>query len=339
MPVTTGNSIQAADYNGLQSRIAAVLGTGSGDFGYGQTVTSSQVTSSTDSITAAQMDLLRADMNSCWLHQNGENIPVRNISVGDVIGADVSGDTITYDTLGNYTVTDGGTNPLTNPSDTTGGLNDYFDAMTDIENNRFTIDAAYEDLDDLLTEERTTSWNSTINMTFTVTFASADARRHFFNAGGEIRIRGNLAAGGGAKDTDWRAMIANPGTICFGYNYTSITGSTTGVSLNSIGNYDLTATYQTIFTKTGNAAVYAENDWNVRVKQNSTTVIEFSITFNDDDTGDRPVPSPPPPYGPLVDEQVTADLTMTLGTRRASTTDSNSFSIPNPAFAVTNALE
>lgn len=330
MSVTTGSSIQAADYNGLQSRIETVLGTGSGNFGYGQTVTSSQVTSTVDSISHVQMDALRVDMNRAYLHQSGTNAPIRNISTGDIIGADVSGTDITYDTLGNYTIVN---------SDTTGGFNDYLDAMTDIENNRFLIDPGYDAITDLITDERTTSWNSTINMNFTVTWPNADARRHFFNAGGQIRIRGALAAGGGAKDTDWRAMLSNPGTVCFGYNYTTVTGSTTGVTLNSIGNYDLTATFQTIFTKTGNAAVYAENDWNVRVKQNSSTVIEFSVTFNDDDTGDRPVPSPPPPYGPLVDEQVTADLTLTMGTRRASTTDTNSFSLPNPAFAITNTLE
>jgi hypothetical protein len=330
MSVTSGNSIFAADYNGLQSRISAVLGNGSGNFGYGQTVTSTQVVSSIDSITNGQMDALRTDMNRAYLHQTGTNIPVRNISAGDVIGADASGTDITYDTLGNKTIVG---------VDNTGGFNDYFDVMTTIETNRFLIDDGHDSITDIITDERTTSWNSTINMTFTVTFASADARRHFFNSGGQIRIRSVLAAGGGDKDTDWRAMIANPGTISFGHNYTTISGSTTGVTLNSIGNYDLTATYQTIFTKEGNAAVYAENDWNIRVKQNSATVIEFSVTFNDDDVGDRPDPSPPPPYGPLVDELVTADLTLTMGTRRAFSTDTASFSIPNPSFSVTNTLE
>lgn len=330
MSVTSGSSIQAADYNGLQSRIATVLGTGSGNFGYGQPVTSSQVTSTVDSISHVQMDELRADMNSAYLHQSGTTAPVRNIAVGDIIGADVSGTDVTYDTLGNKTIVN---------SDTAGGFNDYLDVMTDIENNRFLIDPGYDAITDLITDERTSSWNSTINMNFTVTWPNADARRHFFNAGGQIRIRGVLAAGGGAKDTDWRSMLSNPGTISFGYNYTTVTGSTTGVTLNSIGNYDLTATFQTIFTKTGNATVYAENNWTVRVKQNSSTVIEFSVTLNDADTGDRPSPSPPPPYGPLVDEQVTADLTLTMGTRRASTTDSNSFSLPNPSFSITNTLE
>lgn len=330
MSVTVGSSIQAADYNGLQSRIATVLGTGSGNFGYGQTVTSSQVTSSTDSITAAQMDLLRADMNKAYIHQTGNNVPVRNISVGDVIGADVSGTDVTYDTLGNKTIVN---------SDNTGGLNDYFDLMTDIENNRFLIDDGHDDIADLATDERTTSWNATINMNFTVTFTTANARRHFFNSGGQIRIRGSLAAGGGDKDTDWRAMIGNPGTIAFGYNYTTVTGSTTGVTLGNIGNYGLTSTFQQIFSKSGNADVYAENNWTVRVKENSATQIEFSVTFDDADVGDRPVNPPPPPYGPLVDEQVTADLTLTLGTRRAYSTDPASFSIPNPAFAITNTLE
>lgn len=334
MAVTSGSSIQAADYNGLQSRIATVLGTGSGNFGYGQTVTSSQVTSSTDSITAAQMDLLRNDMNKAYLHQNGVNIPIRNISVGDVIGADVSGDTITYDTLGNKTIKD----VATNVADTTGGLNDYFDAMTSIENNRFLIDPGQDSEADLTSDVRSTDWNSTINMIFTVTFTSADARRHFFNSGGEILINGVVAAGGGQKDADWRSMLSTPGKIRFGYNYTTVDGSTTGVTLNSVGNYGLTVTNQTIFTKYGNAALYAENNWTVQVKENSSTVIQFTVTLNDADTGDQQPGVPPgAPPGPAVDEFITQDVTIYVGTRRAFST--TSFTIPNPAIAVTNTLE
>jgi hypothetical protein len=44
MAVNDGDNITAAQYNGLQSRIDQVLGTGSGDFGYGNSVSSSQVT-------------------------------------------------------------------------------------------------------------------------------------------------------------------------------------------------------------------------------------------------------------------------------------------------------
>ena len=44
--------ITAARLNNLQSRIALILGTGSGTNGYGQTVVSSQVNNSSDTVDA-----------------------------------------------------------------------------------------------------------------------------------------------------------------------------------------------------------------------------------------------------------------------------------------------
>ena len=61
-----------------------------------------------------------------------------------------------------------------------------------------------------------------------------------------------------------------------------LTGSGTG---ESVGNFNLTGTYQKCFQKDG-SGVYAENDWNLYAKENSTSVIEFRIQFRDDDQGD-----------------------------------------------------
>ena len=48
--------ITAARLNNLQSRIALILGTGSGTNGYGQTVVSSQVNNSSDTVDAEDIN-------------------------------------------------------------------------------------------------------------------------------------------------------------------------------------------------------------------------------------------------------------------------------------------
>lgn len=333
MAVNPGDSITAAQYNGLQSRITQVLGNGSGNFGYGQSVASSQISAPTspgagdgDTVTAAQLDNIRSDMNKAWVHQTGANIPIKNIDVGDVIGADVTGTDIIYQV--------GSENYSVDSADNTGGFNDYLAKMDELETNRFDIDPGEDTIADLITDTRTTSWNGTINCTFQATFTSADARRHFFNSGGEIRLSSAGANGSGTKSADWSTIISNPGQIQFGYNYTTITGSSSGVTLGTIGNYDLTATYQQIFEKQGTAAVYAENRYRISARATNSTTIQFLIEFEDNDAGDQRA-IPPGPFGPAQDEDVNLDVTVTLATRRAS---GSNVSVSNPAVTVTNSL-
>jgi hypothetical protein len=327
MAVNAGDTITAAQYNGLQSRIEQVLGNGSADFGYGQAVSSAQVTAVTDSITAAQLDNIRSDMGKAFTHQSGEAIPLKDIAVGDIIGADQTGTDLTFAEDGSYT--------FVGP-DNTGGFNDFLNVMTTIETNRFNIAAGQSTASDIATDSRTSTWNGTINMEFTVTFTDADARRHFFNSGGQIRVQSTLTSGSGSKDADWAAMLSNPGQIQFGYNSTTVTGSTTGVTLAAFGNNSLTGTYQTVFEKGGNASVYAENRYRLEARTDSTSILRFRVTFEDNDVGDRPVDPPPPPFGALEDESITGDITVTLGARRASGTN---VSVNFPSYSIVNTLE
>ena len=325
MAVAAQTNITAAQYNGLQSRIEQVLGTGSGDFGYGNSVSSAQV-SAGDNVTAQLMDNLRSDMGKCWTHQTGNNIPVANLAVGNIIGADASGTGVTFDAQNDYTI-DG------QISD--GGFNDYLARMTELETNRFDIDDGEQTVADVTGHTITDAWNGTISATFQVSFGDEDNRRYFFNSGGELRISLAGANGSGSKDSDWSSILSNPGQIRMGYNYTTISGSNNGVTLNSIGNDAITGSFQEVFKKVGTAAVYAENYWKVEIRTTSSSVFEFRVTLVDDDAGDRPDPSPPPPYGPLTDEDVTLDITATFAMRRA--TGSNiSYPAPTPSVSVTN---
>jgi hypothetical protein len=325
MAVSTGDNITAAQYNGLQSRVEQVLGTGSGNFGYGNSVSSAQV-STGDSVSAAQMDDLRSDMGKCWKHQTGDNIPLRNIAAGNIIGADVTGTGVTFDENDDYTI-DG--------SLSDGGFNDYLSKMGEVETNRFDIDPGEQTVANIATDTRTSTWNGTINCVFRAEFASANERRHFFNAGGQLRISAAGANGSGSKSSDWATIIANPGQLQLGHNYATITGSNNGVTLTSIGNDGLTTSYQEILSKSGTAAVYAENYWKIEARAPTTKRVEFRITFVDDDAGDQQS-VPPAPFGPAVDEDVNLDVTVTFATRRATGTN---ISTNGPSVTVQNTLQ
>ena len=306
MAVSSGNTIQAADYNSLQSRINTILGNGSASDGYGQALASAQISVGND-VTAAQMDNIRTDINKANAHQTGSNTTLGNIAVGDIIGADASG--LDIDNL----------------TENDKGFNDFLDAMTTVETNRFVIDATQASVEAAITSTRTTAWNGVLTHEFTVSFADADTRRHFFNAGGEIRFSANLSGGSGAKDTDWATMLSNMGTIKFNYLETTATGTGTP---EAIGNYDLTSTYQKIFQKDG-SGVYAENDYNISAKEDSTSVIRFQVEFRDDDAGDQTGSGPPQ------DENVGGTLTSTIQQFRP--TGSN-VSVASPSYANTTTL-
>lgn len=320
MAVSVGDEITAAQFNGLQSRVATVMGTGSGTDGYGQALTSGQV-AVTDLVQASDFDNLRTDINKANNHQSGSNASIGNIAVGQIIGADASGTSV-----GSLTVTDE-------------GFNDYDSAITNIEDNKFLIDAGNSSVEAGTSSTRTTNWNGTITHVFTVTFGSANQRRFFFNSGGEIRFSANLSGQTGSKSDDWATLLSNMGTIKFNYTETTSTGTGTG---SAIGNSDLTGTYQTIFTKTG-SGVYAENDYNIQARADSTTVLRFQIEFRDDDAGDQVLPGSENPGdidgvivpGPAVDEDVNGTLVSTVQQLRA--TGSN-VSVTGPSYTNTSNL-
>jgi len=313
MAVTDGDSITAAQYNGLQSRINTVMGTGSGDDGYGQVLASSQV-SAGDVITAANFDNLRTDLNKANNHQSGTNANIGDIAVGQIIGADASG-------------TD-----LASLNVTTEGFNDYEVAVALIETNKLLLNAGNSSVEAATTSQRTAAWGGggggTVDHQFTVTFADANARRHFFNAGGEIRFSATRTGGSGSKNSDWTTLLTNMGTIKMNRTQTTSTGSGTGTS---IGNSDLTGTYQTIFSKSG-SGVYAENLYRIRARQDSSSVLRFDIDFQDNDLGDDQGGAGS--TGP-VDENVTGTLTSTIQQLRA--TGSN-VSVATPTYTNTANL-
>tara|TARA_B100001113_G_scaffold343369_1_gene330590 strand:- start:4882 stop:5784 length:903 start_codon:yes stop_codon:yes gene_type:complete len=294
--------VTASRYNALQSKVAAVLGTGSSDKGYGMTLASAQVGAG-DTINATHLSLLHTDINKCILHQTG--------SATSAIVAPATADIIEESNSTNKK-----------------GWAQYEAEATVAETNRLTANAGNMATVSEITESRTSAWGSspdTVNTTFTVTFSSADIKRNFFNAGGEIRMALSLSGGSGSKGTSWSNLFSGAGTIKFGRTATTTTGSGT---TTSIGNVDMTGSHQTIFSKDVGSGVYGENDFNITARDNSSTVLEFIVTLNDDDAGDQTGTGGP------VDENVGGTTTLTVSSFHAN--NASAVQHARPTYSVTD---
>ena len=316
--------ITAARYNNAQGRVAAIIGNGSGNEGYGQTVTSEQVSSNVI-INASHVNALYTDLRKIFIHQTG-GVPnsIAEIDVGDIVGDTESAVSVdlSFDPATNtYTKTNIGSMP-------TKGFQDYEDFISVIETagNRFRLAAAQSStLNNAKVIQRRNQWTAPIECEFGVNFTSADARRHFFNAGGSITMISSLSGtpvsgDSVAKSQDWASILGNAGTVSM--NHTETTTSGTGV-VPSIGNYDLTTSYQEIYRKSA-TGVYGNNNYILFAKASDSSSIQLKFQFYDHNPG-----------GFKIDEPVLGLLEAKIGFVRAS---GSNVDTPAPAFAAINSL-
>jgi hypothetical protein len=248
--------VTANRFNTLRQQIDNVLGNGSGDTGYGQTLITQSVQVG-DLINATNINNAYADLRKCYKHQTGGD-PASNI-----IQAVQQGDLIKENDGVNYT-----------------GWDQYEALATLVSTNRLTVDTDQQDLN--ATPFSRSAWNGTITLIVNVNFSSADARRHYFNAGGFIRISSNTTDTS-SKGTDWNNIMG--GNLQFGAHTTTHSGNGT-VDGAAIGNYELDGTVQRLLTnENAGAGTYSENDYFVDVQSTSATQIRFTMTYRDQETG------------------------------------------------------
>lgn len=247
--MAVGDTITAARYNIIRARIAAVLGLGSGDEGYGQAIESSTISSGA-TITAADMVKLYNDMYKIRLHQTG-SIPteIAQPSVGD-------------------TVEDSNTTSKE-------GYAQYESLSITCQGARLNVNANQTGLQAGTSSSRTASWSTDINHIFTVTFpgyavtngdgstttiSGAEHMRVFFNAGGTINLSGTIGSGNTPINNDWRNLMTSVGTVIFGRSTTS-----NGSTGTNYGYSNLPSTYTTVFNKT--ASAYGANDYLIEAQK------------------------------------------------------------------------
>ena len=299
-----GDLITAARYNNAQGRVSAILGNGSLNEGYGQTVTSSQVSSNVI-INSTHVNAMFTDLKNIFVHQTGGNPnSIAEVEVGDAVAEDTSG------------------------VDTKEGFKDYEDFISIIEtpSNRFRIAAAQRStLNNAEVNQRRNQWTAPIDCEFIVSFTSADTRRHFFNSGGSLTfissLSGTPTSGDSvAKSQDWASILGNAGTVSLNYEATTTSGS--GV-VQSIGNYDLTTSYQEVYRKSA-TGVYGNNNYILYAKAPTSSTIHVKYEFFDHNPG-----------GFKIDEPVQGLLEAKIGFVRAS----GSFvDVSAPAFSAINSL-
>jgi hypothetical protein len=248
MTYSSGGLIQAADYNSFingSNQFNTVWSTGTGNAGYGQTAISA--VSAGNQVTAAQWASLINNLNNALTHQSGS---------GSGISATTSGSKINYLSTLSTSINTSYTNRLnvnSRGSTTTGS----------VFSPRFQIASSAS--------------AQSLGFTRTITFASGDAARYFFNAGGRLNfvITSVTNNNGQGRSTDIATLV---GTYFGGFsNFGSTTnggrtgtGGTLNGNLTSYGYWNMTTAAQTIVQITSTTYPY-NGDFMVAYAYNSAS--------------------------------------------------------------------
>ena len=160
-------------------------------------------------------------------------------------------------------------------------LNNIQSTITNGYNGRLTAASSYLSQESKDTSTRTSAWSTTVTHDVSVVFGSAAIRQAFFNAGGSLYWTASRSGGAtNDQNTDWTNMLSAIGTVKMAHTATTASSGTT----TSIGNTDLTTSYQTIYTKSGSGS-YSTNFYKIEARADNSTTLRFLITFGDSHTG------------------------------------------------------
>ena len=271
MTYTSGSLIEATDYNTFVStggdNINEVWSQGSGDSGYGQSAIAT--VAATNTVTATQWASLVNTIAAMANHQ-GSTITART--------APVTGNTISILSAVSTDITTCKTNRLNAVASGT-----QFTGWTG-------------------TSAKTTATSGatwTITFTHTITWASANDVRYFFNAGGLIKWECSKTATGDVGDPEWNDLAntlvgdiyisAGTGTQTIaGSSYTGTTkvgGTGTPDTLaTTVGWYDLTTSDTIIYKQFADTAPYTSNFIQIQAKTAGTgTQLVLTTTWSASD--------------------------------------------------------
>ena len=270
MTYSVGGTIQAADYNGFvgttavnapyassgaaTDKVAALIGVGYGDRGYGQISTTLADVAVGNTITAVQWNNLLNAMSTLNTHQGS------GLTLQPTVA---SGGTITYQS--------------SIPTN-----------IATLDTNRLLANVTQMTVSSVLTSSISTPWNGTITHVFTVDFGSENAARYFFNSGGQIRWSGSNTGGSTGSAAAWAALLSVMGTIKMDSNTTTYTGSG-GIITNNVGYYGLTDSLVQTFIHYGANAPYSGIYYSIQVSRGNYvganggngSLINCTVTFSD----------------------------------------------------------
>jgi hypothetical protein len=268
-PKVAGDTIFANDYNTIYNTLIAIIGTGSGTSGYGATPNSSTVAQN-QAISLSSWNNLVTDINNCLTHQLGTTVYSGSSSIPALTGAIQIAQ-----------------------------VNAIKDASAVVVTNKSLVAAGQTALVTGVNSNYNTDWNTRISGQFTYQFSSADTMRHFFNAGGNVRLTmndDNVSSGGvnASKDANWHTLIQSLGSIYFSRaNYTTALAAGAGTAGSNV----------VIKAQTFGTGNYATNFFQAWGQMTTATRIVVSYICNDASTTTRA--SAPAGY----DEMVTIGIT------------------------------
>ena len=267
---TTGVTSAYASSAAATQKVAALLGVGFGDRGYGQTSPLLTAVSQGGQIKAVDWANLQAAISTIATYQGTSTAllpPASDYVAGKRIIAALPA-TSAYDL----------------PT-----------MIANIDNNRLIASPGNMSVtSNSLTNTRATTWGSgsaAIVGEVLGGFTTEDIARYFFNSGGTMNIVLAHPSVASTQDTNWNTILAALGTISFGAKATTRSGS--GGTPIALGYYNLTAAYQTIFNGTNiGTGAYTSNSVLIEAKYlnfvglngaNGRTV-QFRITLTDGHT-------------------------------------------------------
>ncbi len=126
------------------------------------------------------------------------------------------------------------------------------------------------------------TWNGTSTIERSVTFANANKMRHFFNAGGKIRVDPSCTTGiDGDKDTVFNDLTVTAiGNLDIGAHATTRSGSGETLTTNGLGNgfHDLGTGYTVLIKLTSDNSGYTSNTVEISAKLNAAVGTGVTIT-------------------------------------------------------------
>jgi hypothetical protein len=280
MTYTTGGPIQAADYNALatlalsdsMNKVFADAYPGAttlpdAGFGYGQTPALTSV-STGDPVTAVHWSNLFQTIKKCGTHQGTTVVPP--LPVTDPVAGDVI---VVFNTPTALSV-----------------------ITTLINTNRFNIAPGQSTLTlgtSYSQPGAAIPWTTSLLFSYNVDFGNWDNARYFFNSGGSLNLNGSMAPlipTPTPEEAMWISMFGDMNPLVFNWNSTSPNAGGGGTS---IGFYNLTTSYQSIYNKAyGGIGYYSGSYVSVRAKLANTAgtsgLINFTIELVDADLTPTP---------------------------------------------------
>ena len=269
MAYIAGDTITGDQYNIFVNNSSSPFGynhfagTGSGAYGLGQTHIAT-VTAADNTITASQWNTLLTGITNIANHTNDTITARTSVAAGDTVAIKTAVET-DLATLA-ASVAAGCTSATAIDSGTAAG-----------------------------SSTNSGTWNSTSTIERSVTFASADAMRHFFNAGGKIRIDPSCVTGiDGSKDTVFDDLTTTAtGNLDLAAHSTTRSGSGETLTTNGLSNgfHDLGTGYTVLLKLTSDNSGYTSNTVEYSAKLNAAvgtaTVLTIKMVSSDpsgDDT-------------------------------------------------------